>query len=203
MKTYKIIIMMFIFLFGLSFSCSRENGETTYEEFKIINFETSLYGKKEGIDELNKLRLDSLDTIKYDSLFIELIGEIEQMTVNNRNKGGIFVYKAYADNIKRVIAGNIDSLNIYSDTKYNNQYPPGENLNDIFQLKYQKDDGLLIEEKIYVNDFLKSNPSCKKNYILYITKPPVTTSTHIFNIHYWETDETFIEVQTIPITITP
>ncbi len=196
MKAYKIIIVMFIFLFGLSFSCSRENGDISYEDYEIIDFNISCYEKSSN----NKI--DSLYTVSYDNLGIFLNGITEKITSIKKKRIKFNYYTIYADDIIPRIAGKIDSILVYSNNNYTKDYLKNESLNNIIKIKYRDKTGMLSD--IYsLPVFLTDNPSSKKDLYFYLDIPPDNINKHIITIKYWETDGTFIEVQTIPITITP
>jgi hypothetical protein len=202
-KAYKIIIMMFIFLFGLSFSC-RENGETYYIYKSVIGYHTrflELLNETDYSKTTGKF-LDSLSVVKYNKLKINLSAESKEISQYKSAKVKTNFFSAKADNITTRITGTLNNIDIKTNCKYNDKYTAGKVINDIVLIDYQKVNGV-YDGPIYLNDFNKEDHPCSGGGFFYLTTPPDTTRTCSFTFIIKHANDSVFKTQSIPITITP
>ena len=215
MRLIKIILILTLFIFGFSFSCDKS--EYCEEKHKVTGYNVKINERKnnQSYTEHTYQYLDSLDTIKYDMLVIDLYTETQKIstecTGNNINKN-FFISNLYATAIHYILEGNIESISLKSNNDYNN-FSSGDILDSIFNIVYVKEDNFdpynsctftyLLEEPISLYNFNETNISCIGRYCLFLNSQPDTIKLHIFTINIKHTDGKEFEVKTIPIFIKP
>ena len=213
MRLIKIILILALFIFGFSFSCDKS--EYCEEKYKVTGYNVKINERKnnQSYTETTCQFLDSLDTIKYDMLVIDLYTETQKIstecTGNNINKI-FFISNLYATEIVHILEGNIDNIVVKSDNDYNN-FSDGDILNNIFKIVYQEKiitsppSGVeyFTEEPISLNNFNDSNISCRGRYFLFLNSQPDTIELHTFTINIKHTDGKEFEAETIPFYIKP
>ncbi len=183
---------MIIFLFGLSFSCSRENGETTYEYHKTVDYYTTFMEllNENDYSSTTGESLDSTNIVKYNKLKIDLNAKTEYVSqVNNFIK--LSFCRVRADDLK-VITDTIKNISVVTNNKYNSNFSIGDTINDVLQTEYRT----LTELN---NHHLKSIGT----FSFYLSSPPDTTRKCSFTFIVKHTNGNVFKTQTIPITIIP
>ncbi len=203
MKTHKMLILLFLLLFGLSFSCG-ENGETTYIYQEVVDYETEfLELLDEGVyTQTTGEYLDSTSIIKYNKLQIGLFAETHKISKNKRAKLHSSFFAAKADDVVPKIKGTLKNITIKTNVKYNDTYTTGSIINDILIIDYQTETWT-YDGPIQLNVFNNSDHPCSGGGFFYLTVPPDTTRTCSFTFIIKHANDSVFKTQTIPITITP
>ncbi len=189
MKTYKIIILMFFFLFGLSFSCSRDNGNRYNDYCETIGYNVNYL--TDFTNHPGKYYLDSSSIVEYQNLEIRLVADLK--VVKSEIAQNFYSFSnLLADDVNLYLLDTIANITVITNQKYNNSYKAKDTINDI-----------LIDTR---NNTL--NNSNNSNYTseaisFFLTNPPDTTRECSFTFIVKHTDGDVFKTQTIPITITP
>jgi hypothetical protein len=139
----------------------------------------------------NFIYLNINDTCSYDSLIINLHFNTE------------YISQKTCSSPQDSIVGKIRKLNIFCINKYNDNFIENSLLNSFIDVFYEKENGMMSQEPIFLDSYLAIDPICNASIELFLNLPPDTTRLQQFIIEYEEDDGTKYQDTTQSIYVKP
>jgi hypothetical protein len=177
-KLNTIKLMFYIITVIFEFSCVKDDSLLKTTDM------SSYMLKQNNVDGL----IDTMETCSYNSIYILLEFDTE--------------YIEYHGGSPDILTGNIKSINVTSDNKYNDNFPEGSNLCEQMLINY-KEYGWYIDNKISYNNFIKNENTCKYSIYLFFSEVPDSLRQHVLTITYEEDSGSKYTNTTYPINIKP
>jgi len=199
-KKIVLIIIVALLLGLIQNSCKQENKRKSGVSYRVVN------GVNLNFRNAKNLAEDVRDSLNYDDLMITCTSNTKGVQASRQlNIPNLFIKKSYADQIEPQLKGQIESINILSNAKYNDNYLKGDTLNDIIQVLkvYGNYSDHYDEGSSTLRNFTKSYPNTTHEIQMKLTESPDSARTQKFTIHYKVVGENKFTATTQTVTITP
>lgn len=181
MKTIQIVVILFAFT--ILNSCNWFFSQEECKQIKeIVDYKVNFLHKNPSDNGGATLISSDNYTIKY----YELIVGIDVLLLQT----GVTENCSYMEDS---IIGNIETLDIYSNTDFDFNFPKNTNLNKLF---------FTYPDSILLFDNLEYNKSIIRTSLT-LHYPPTQADTFIFDIHIVLNDSRTFDIESKPIIITP
>jgi len=199
MKKKIILLFSVALLLGMLQSSCWNKGKYTVSYLKIDGVDFYFEDAHNNIDEY-------ADSVNYEDLILNCYSMTSHKeTARILNPPNLFINKSYADQIGPQLTGQIESIYIISNEKYNDDYLKGDTLNSIIQVvsAYGNDSAEYETGNSTLSNFTKSHPNSTHELHMELTASPDSARAHKFTIYYKEVNGNVFTDTTQTITITP